>query len=54
VFRNIYSATEKFGLETVGEVEFSSGAYEFDTTVVWRDKETGSLYVASDSGCSCP
>ena len=51
---NIYYDPEKFGLRTIGEAEFSSGGYEFDTTVVWQDVETGALYYASDSGCSCP
>lgn len=51
---NIYYDPEKFGLRTIGEVEFSSGSYEFDTTVVWQDVETGALYVGDDSGCSCP
>lgn len=51
---NIYSDPQKFGLAIVGEVEFSSGSYEFDTSVVWRDVETGALYYADDSGCSCP
>jgi hypothetical protein len=51
---NIYSSPEKFGLRVVGEAEFSSGCYEFDTSVVWQDVETGDLYVADDSGCSCP
>lgn len=50
---NIYYDPEKFGLSIVGEVEFSNDSYEFDTTVVWRDKN-GTLYCASDSGCSCP
>ena len=51
---NIYYNPEKFGLRPVGEAEFSSGGYEFDTTVVWQDVETGALYYADDSGCSCP
>lgn len=51
---NIYDDPEKFGLAIVGEVEFSSGAYEFDTSVVWRDADTGDLFYADDSGCSCP
>lgn len=50
---NIYYSPEKFGLEEVGEVE-RGGGYDFDTFVVWRDISTGSLWYASDSGCSCP
>lgn len=51
---DIYYSPEKFDLEVVGEIDFSSGSYEFDLTVVWRDTETGALYYADDSGCSCP
>lgn len=51
---NLYSDPEKFGLATVGEVEWSDGCYQFDLTVVWRDTTTGALYYAEDSGCSCP
>lgn len=48
---NLYSSPEKFGLV---EVEWSDGCYQFDLTVVWRDTQTGALYFADDSGCSCP
>lgn len=51
---NIYYAPEKFGLTIVGEVEFSSGCYEFDTSVLWRDNGSGAFLVADDAGCSCP
>jgi hypothetical protein len=44
---------ENFGLEIIGSIEYSSGSYEFDTRIVWKDKE-GKLYTARDSGCSCP
>jgi hypothetical protein len=50
---NVFYNPDKFGLSIVGEVEFSSGIYEFDTSVVWCD-ESGQHYVADDSGCSCP
>lgn len=50
---NIYYAPEKFGLTILGEVEFSSGAYEFDTSVVWASTD-GRVYAGDDSGCSCP
>jgi hypothetical protein len=50
---NPYYKPEAFDLETIGEVEFSSGSYEFDTAVVWRNS-AGELFGAHDSGCSCP
>ncbi len=43
-----------FGLETVGEIDFSSGEYEFDLTVIWRRISDGAFVYADDSGCSCP
>lgn len=49
----IYDAPEKFGLTTIGEIDYSTGCYEFDLTVVWRDAP-GQLYYGDDSGCSCP
>ena len=51
---NVYYNPEKHGLEPVAEIEYSSGIYEFDTRVVWRQVDTGVLYTARDSGCSCP
>jgi len=28
---------EEFGLTVVAEIEYSSGSYEFDTRIVWKD-----------------
>ena len=50
---SIYYAPEKFGLSEIGELDFSSGSYEFDYTVVWKDQD-GRLWYGEDSGCSCP
>jgi hypothetical protein len=50
---NIYYNPQDFGLTIVGEVEFSSGCYEFDTSVLWRS-DAGEFYIGDDSGCSCP
>lgn len=49
---NIYYDPEKFGLTTVGSVEWRPCSYEFDFTVVW--KQGGKYLTGSDSGCSCP
>lgn len=51
---NFYDSPEKSGLEIVAELEFGELSYSFDTRVVWRHKDTGTLYTARDSGCSCP
>lgn len=49
----VYAQPEKFGLTTVGEIEWSEPDYSFDLTVVWRAGD-GTLYWGDDSGCSCP
>ena len=50
---NIYYSPEKYGLSAFAEFEYSDGCYQFDTRVVWKDKQ-GQLWTARDSGCSCP
>ena len=51
--RNAYYHPEALGLTVVAELEFSDENYCFDTRVVWKD-ESGNLFTARDSGCSCP
>lgn len=51
---DVYSNPENFGLEAIGEIDWFQDSYGFDLTTIWRDKETGVLYYADDSGCSCP
>lgn len=51
---DIHGSPEKFGLATIGEIEWSSGAYEFDLTVLWKRESDGRFVYAEDSGCSCP
>lgn len=53
-WENIYYNPEKFGLIEVAEISWSDESYQFDLTVVWRQKNTGKWFVESDSGCSCP
>lgn len=50
---NLYDNPEKFGLKVLGDIDWSSGYYEFDQTAVWQD-ELGQMYYGDDSGCSCP
>jgi hypothetical protein len=50
---NLYYSPEKFGLQIVADIEWDDESYEFNQTVIWKDAE-GQLYIASDSGCSCP
>lgn len=50
----IYSEPEKFGLTTVGEIDWSDGCYQFNLTVVWKRDIDGKFVYAEDNGCSCP
>lgn len=50
---NIQSTPEAFGLTVDLDVDKSSGVYEFDTFIAWRDQAGGYCW-AEDSGCSCP
>lgn len=51
-----YTDPAAFGLEFLGEIEWSGFTYEFDMTAVWY--RSGALvpqfFWADDSGCSCP
>ena len=51
---NVYYNPEHFDLEVIAEFDFSSGSYEFDKRVIWKDLQDGTLYTARHSGCSCP
>lgn len=33
--------------------ELNTGGYDWSAVGVWRQKDTGRLYWATDSGCSC-
>lgn len=50
---DVYYNPEDYGLEIVGEVDWSGGFYQYDLTVVWQD-EKGQFYIGDDAGCSCP
>ena len=53
MYKNVYYDPEDFGLEKVGEFEFSEPNWSFDTLVVWREGR-GRYWIGTDSGCSCP
>lgn len=53
VYHNPYYDPEKCGLEIVVNIS-KDISYEFDMVIVWKDVETGKLYMGHDSGCSCP
>ncbi len=50
---SIYYSPEEVGFEIFDEIE-TGGSWEFTTTAIFRNKETGKLYYSQDSGCSCP
>lgn len=50
---NVYYNPESFGLEVVGSIQ-EEPDYDFHILSVWRHTETGVMYWATDSGCSCP
>jgi hypothetical protein len=52
-WENPYNEPAKYGLEIVADIEWDDEAYQFNQTVIWKDK-SGQLYYADDSGCSCP
>jgi hypothetical protein len=51
---NPYYDPQDLGLETIGEIDWSDGCYNFDLTVVWRRTADGVFLTADDAGCSCP
>lgn len=51
---DIWYSPERFGLELVGYVDFSSGMYEFDYSAVWYRAADDAWFYGTDSGCSCP
>lgn len=50
---NFYYNPEASGLAMVASIDFRDD-YDFDIIAVWKEKETGKMYYAGDSGCSCP
>lgn len=50
---NPYYNPEACGLELLGIAE-KEPEWDFYILGLWRDKETGELFLAQDSGCSCP
>lgn len=51
---DVYHAPSKFGLTLVATIDDDNANYSFDIIAVWKHTESGKLYWAQDSGCSCP
>lgn len=49
----VYYKPKDWGLVKMAEIDYSTGSYEFDLRVIWKD-EDGVLWSGADSGCSCP
>jgi hypothetical protein len=53
-YHNPYYDPEKCGLEMLAVIDEPNMSYEYNTTIIVQDKETEDIYLAQDSGCSCP
>lgn len=51
---NIYYDPENCGLKLVGSLDQADLCYEFNTLIVLESNQSGKLYWATSSGCSCP
>lgn len=51
---NVYSQPDKFGLTILHVLDDPESCYSFQLLVVWIADNTGQLFYAEDSGCSCP
>ena len=50
---NPYYSSEQFGLKIIAEID-TAETHEYDMFVVWLKIDDGSVWYATDSGCSCP
>jgi hypothetical protein len=53
-YQTPYSNPALYGMERVDEIQWGTPDYSFDITCVLRRLSDGTLWYASDSGCSCP
>lgn len=51
-YSNVAYSPEAFGLTELANVDVADN-YEFNAVIAWQHLD-GSIYWASDSGCSCP
>jgi hypothetical protein len=49
-----YSDPKAFSMQKVAEISWGALPYYFDITAVLRRVSDGTLWYASDAGCSCP
>lgn len=46
-----YDKPEAHGLEIIASLDWTNEPHTFDA---WYEPKTGNVYIAHDSGCSCP
>lgn len=51
---NIQDEPEVCGLLPIDDLHDPNASYSFDTVMAFRDLESGGIYLAHSSGCSCP
>lgn len=51
---NPSSSPKACGLEILDELDDPNANYSFHTIIAFRDLKTHAVYLAADSGCSCP
>lgn len=52
--KNVYYNPEQLGLEILGTLDEPNLSYEYNTFLVVRHPESGRVFWAQNSGCSCP
>lgn len=51
---NVYYHPEKSGLVLVDSLDRPNMSYEYETLIVLQHIDSGRIFYAQDSGCSCP
>lgn len=52
--KNVFYATDKLGLTLVDSLDQPDLDYEFNTLIAIQHVESGRVFEAQSSGCSCP
>jgi hypothetical protein len=51
---NPYVNPENCGLDLLTVISEPNMSYQFNLVIIVKDKNSGEIYMAHDSGCSCP
>lgn len=52
--KNVYSSPENCGLSLVTTIDEPGLSYQYNTFLIVKHNDSGRIYYAMDSGCSCP